>query len=204
VWLYIFKRMVSLASEQWPDTVLPSVTQISPSETTPMVLHIAPNHVFDAWEQSCLELAKIPCQVICQFGPAPLQKTLMYGSRVMPLRVFENVHKCEACGFIKNGNTIDVICTESNTFKGSNAGWRVTTNQIVSIEIRTTKGTVILRCTDSVNASLNWLSQPVADELSCWVWSVSSKENRRANCESILECLETSGVLTDKMLNILK
>jgi len=196
--------MVSLASEQWPDTVLPSVTQMTPPETNPTVLHITSNHLFDAWEQSCLELAKIPCQVVCQFGPAPLQKTLMYGSRIMPLRIFENVHKCDVRGFIKNCDTIDVICTESDTFKGNNVGWRVTPNQIMSIEIRTTNGMVILHCIDGVNASPTWLSQPVADELSCWVWSVSSKENRRANCESILECLKTSGVLSDKMLNILK
>ena len=194
--------MVSLASEQWPDTVLPSVTQINSSETTPMVLHIASKHVLGAWEQSCLELSKIPCQVVCQFGPTPLQKTLMYGSRVMPLRIFEHVHKCDVRGFIKNGDRIDVVCTESDTFKGNLAGWRVTPSQIVSIEIRTTKGTMILRCT--VNASSTWLSQPAADELSCWVWSVSSKENRRVNCDALLECLETSGVLTDKMLNILK
>lgn len=195
--------MVSLASEQWPDTVLPTVEKIEPGETTPMVLTISSEHFFDAWEQICLELSKIQCQVVCQFGQTPLQKTLLYGSRVMPLRIFENVHKCDVRGFMRNDDTLDVICTGSSTFKGNLTGWRVLPKQIVSLEIRTNKGTLTLRCSQ-VKPCKYWLCQPAADELSCWLWSVSSKENRRANCESILECLKTSGVLTDKMLNILK
>lgn len=195
--------MVSLASEQWPDTVLPTVEKIEPGETTHMVLTISSEHLFDAWEQICLELSKIQCQVVCQFGQTPLQKTLLYGSRVMPLRIFENVHKCDVRGFMSNDDTVDVICTGSSTFKGNLTGWRVLPKQIVSLEIRTNKGTLTLRCSQD-NPCKYWLCQPAADELSCWLWSVSSKENRRANCESILECLKTSGVLTDKMLNILK
>lgn len=191
--------MVSLATERWPDTVLPSVTHIISSPI--MVLNIAPKHVFDAWEQISLELAKLPCQVVCQFGTTPLQKTLLYGSRVMPLRIFENVHKCDIRGFIKNGDTLDIICTDSDTFNGNHTGWRVTAAQIVCLEIRTKKGTIALRTTG--DTSQRWLSTSMADELSCWLWSVSPKR-RRANCHSILEDLENAGLLTDNMLNILK
>ena len=195
--------MVSLASEQWPDTVLPAVEKIEPGETTPMVLTISSEHLFDAWEQICLELSKIPCQVVCQFGQTPLQKTLLYGSRVMPLRIFENVHKCDVRGFMRNDDTVDVICTDSSTFKGNLTGWRVHPKQIVSLEIRTNKGTVTLRCSQDKPCKY-WLCQPAADELSCWIYSVSSKENRRANAHYILEGLENAGILTDNMINILK
>ena len=196
--------MVSLACEQWPDTVLPIVEKIESSQTTPIILTIKPGHLFDAWEQSCLELAKIPCQVVCQFGPAPLQKTLLYGSRVMPLRIFENVHKCDVRGFVKNGDTLDVVCTDSNTFKGNNTGWRVFPKQIVSLEIRTNLGTMKIVNKPSDNTGKYWLMQPEADELSCWIWSVSSKEKCRATAHYILEGLENVGMLTDNMRNILK
>jgi hypothetical protein len=128
---------------------------------------------------------------------------LMYGSRVMPLRIFENVHKCDVRGFMKNDDTLDVICTDSSTFKGNLTGWRAHPKQIVSLEIRTNKGMVTLRCSQD-NPDKYWLCQPTADELSCWLWSVSSKENRRVNAHHILEGLQNSGVLSDKMLNILK
>jgi len=72
--------MVSLASEQWPDTVLPSVETIEPHENTRLTLRIAPEHLFLAWEQLSLELAKIPCEVVCQFKPNPIQKTIFVSS----------------------------------------------------------------------------------------------------------------------------
>lgn len=189
--------MVSLASEQWPDTVLPSVTQINPFPTDPLVISVASGQVFAAWEQISLELSKIPCQVVCQFGPTPLQKTLMYGSRVMPLRIFENVHKCDVRGFVKNGDALDIVCAD--TFVDNPTGWRASAEQIVCLEIRTKKGTVTLRVDDCNN------QRSAADELSCWMWSVSSKENsRKTHLVDILAGLEKSGVLTHKMLNILK
>ena len=196
--------MVSLACEQWPDTVLPIVDEIETPQMTPVILTIEPSHLFDAWEQSCLELAKIHCQVVCQFGSAPLQKTLLYGSRVMPLRIFENVDKCDVRGFMKNGDALDVICTDSNTFKGNNTGWRVFPEQIVSLEIRTNRGTMKIVINPSETPSKYWFAQPEADELSCWIWSVSSKKNCRVNAHYILEGLENVGILTDNMRNILK
>ena len=195
--------MVSLASEQWPDTVLPSVEKINPAQTTPMVLAISSEHLFDAWEQICLELSKIQCQVVCQFGQTPLQKTLLYGSRVMPLRIFEKVQRCDIRGFVRNDDTLDVICTCSSMFKSNLTGWRVLPKQIVSLEIRTNKSTVTLRCSQAKHGKY-WLCEPAADELSCWMCSVSSNENRRANAHYILEGLENAGILTDNMLNILK
>ena len=195
--------MVSLASEQWPDSVMPSTVKIDRVQSDHVVLSIDPRHLFDAWEQISLDLSKVKCQVICQFGPAPLQKTLLYGSRVMPLRIFENVHTCDVRGFIKSDNTIDVICTNSNTFRGNVSGWRVNTQQIIALEIRTEKGTLTLRT--NAPSKKAWICVRAADELSCWIWSVASKENRRGiKCQYILEGLENSGVLTDKMLIILK
>lgn len=195
--------MVSLASEQWPDTVLPTVDKLEPPQTASMVLSISSKHFFDAWEQTCLELSKIPCQVVCQFGQTPLQKTLLYGSRVMPLRIFENVHRCDVRGFVRNGDKLDVICTDSSTFKGNLTGWRVLPKQIVSLEIRTGKGTMTLRCSQDKSGKY-WLCEPAANELSCWMCSVSSNENRRANAHYILEGLENDGILTANMINILK
>lgn len=197
--------MVSLACEQWPDTVIPVTEELEPAKNEPTVLTVEPKHLFDAWEQSCLELAKIPCQVVCQFGSTALQRTLLYGSRVMPLRIFENVHKCNVRGFIKNVDTLDVICTDSDTFNGNNTGWRVFPKQIQSIEIRTQVGTmkIFIKASDKPSNKY-WIMQPEADELSCWVWSVSSKEYRRANSDYILDSLQNSGVITDKMINILK
>mgnify|MGYP006091298609 CR=1 FL=1 len=193
--------MVSLASEQWPDTVLPSVETIEPHENTRLTLRIAPEHLFLAWEQLSLELAKIPCEVVCQFKPNPIQKTIFYGSRVMPLRISEVVHKCNVLGFVKSpSDAIDVIT--KGTFRGNRCGWRVNPTQIYSVEIRTTMGSLVLK-NDVRTLVSDWFCLPMADELSCWLWSVSTKENTRST-KNILESLVTSGQITDRMINILK
>lgn len=56
--------MVSLACEQWPDTVIPVTEELEPAKNEPTVLTVEPKHLFDAWEQSCLELAAITGLVI--------------------------------------------------------------------------------------------------------------------------------------------
>jgi len=197
--------MVSLASEQWPDTVLPSVETIELNcrQGSRLTLGIAPEHLFIAWEQISLELAKIPCEVICEFKEKPIQKTLLYGSRVMPLRITELVHKCNAIGFIKGPcDAIDVVCPPKDTFRGNMCGWRVNPTQIHSVEIRTTMGSLVLK-NDGRTLVSDWFCLPTADELSCWLWSVSTKENTRST-KNILESLVASGQITDKLINILK
>ena len=193
--------MVSIAAGQWPDTVLPSVETIEPCEHNRLILNIASEHLFLAWEQMSLELAKIPCEVICQFKQKPIQKTLLYGSCVMPLRISEIVYKCNILGFMKSPcGAIDVVTND--TFRGNMSGWRVNPNQILSVEIRTTIGSLVLKNEDRTLVS-DWFCLPTADELSCWLWSVSAKENTRST-KNILESLVASGQISDKMINIIK
>lgn len=192
--------MVSIVAEQWPDTVLPTVETITPTPNRSLTLVVAPEHVFYAWEQIALELAKIPCDVFCRCKEEPVTKTLLYGCRVMPLRITEIVHKCRVRGFMQSScGAIDLVCPSTETFKGN--GWRAAPEQIHSIEIRTVSGALVLK-TCPTESKVPWLDLSTADKLSCWLCSVSSKENTRAT-NNIVQSLVASGQLTDNMLNIL-
>ena len=71
--------MVSLATERWPDTILPYVIEnMSTDNTIRTTITIRSCHLFDAWEQMSLELSKIPCEVMCYFNEDEPLKTILF------------------------------------------------------------------------------------------------------------------------------
>lgn len=193
--------MVSLAIEQWPDTVLPpSSTVIDIGKDSELVLRVAPQHLFHAWGQMSLVLSTMECQAVCHFTDKPVQKTLVYGGgRSMPLRIHEQVDKSNVRGFMRHSDeALDVICTATDPKFHCPTGWRVSPSQINAIEIRTAKGCLRLESEPSHAKSIDWFGLAVADEVSCWLWSVSPKQNTRR-----VNLIDVSSMLTENMKNII-
>ena len=193
--------MVSLAVEQWPDTVLPTSSVVGDiAKNSEHVLRVAPQHLFHAWEQISLVLATMECQAACHFTDKPVQKTLVYGGgHTMPLRIHEQVAKSRVRGFMRHSDeALDVICTATDPKFHCPTGWRVSPSQIIAIEIRTAKGCLRLESEPSPAKSIEWFGLTVADELSCWLWSVSPKQNMRR-----VNLIDVSSMLTENMKNII-
>jgi len=193
--------MVSLAIEQWPDTVLPpSSTAIGIVKGSELILRVAPQHLFHAWGQISLVLATMECQSVCHFNDKPVQKTLVYGGgHTMPLRIHEKVARSNVRGFMRHSDeALDVICTAPDPNFHCPTGWRVAPSQIIAIEIRTAKGCLLLESEPSTAKSIDWFGLAVADELSCWLWSVSPKQNTRR-----VNLIDVSSMLTENMKNII-
>lgn len=192
--------MVSLAFEQWPDSVLPHTESDIPIiKSTVSNIQVAPQHLFFAWEQMALVLAELDCQVVCRFKATPIQKTLVYGIRTMPLRIHEIVHDCDIRGFMKHSqDVLDVICKQNDTKFDCPQGWRVSECDISSLEIRTHKGSLVLEVQPSTVSRIDWFGMTSADEVSCWLWSVSSKKNARP-----VNRIDIDYLLTENMKNII-
>jgi len=192
--------MVSLAVEQWPDTVLPStVEDISSFGKYTHMLRVAPQHLFHAWAQISLELANVDCRVRCHFTNECIQKTLVYGVRTMPLRIREIVDVCDMRGIIKHSDTsLDIICTTRDGKFDCLTGWRVSPGQVTELEVLTRKGCLRMCVAPSNDKPYEWFTKDTADELSCWLWTISNKKNQRCNIR-----LDIGHLLTENMKNIL-
>ena len=197
--------MVSLATERWPDTILPYVIE-NMVNTIRTTITIRSCHLFDAWEQMSLELSKIQCEVICYFNEdVPLKKILFYGTSAMPTKIHENVSKCNIRGMIcgKNGIIDDVIAKEDAKYR-CYTGYRVTPDKIHRLEIRTQNKTLsfdIQKCTHPTDI---WFLTEASDTVSCWLWSVCQNENKRVcNRKEMLISMQSAGMISDKNINII-
>lgn len=190
--------MVSLAVEQWPDTILLTTAEhITVPKGSQTTLRVAPQHLFHAWSQISLELAKLNCQVVCHFKNECIKKTLVYGVRTMPLRIGEMVSHCNIRGLQKHAeDVLDILCTATDPKYHCATGYRATPQQIAELEIRTVKGG--LRLQTVASSAVSWFDTETADELSCWMWSVSRKDHARPTHQ-----INIDHMLTENMKNIL-
>lgn len=194
--------MVSFACEQWPDTVLPaSDTNVDADISNVISFQVSEEHLWDAWAQISLELAKIHCQVFCTFkSNAYMKKTLFYGSKVMPLRIMDNVSRCEIRGLIqRDDDCLDIVCVARDKKFDCVSGLRARLSQIAGIEIRTAKGCLNLITFGRNVTPMSWIHLETANELSCWLWTVSNKENARNHNR-----IDIQSMLSDNMKKILK
>jgi len=192
--------MVSLAVEQWPDTILPATTaHVTVPKGSQTTLRVAPQHLFHAWSQISLELAKLPCQVVCHFKNECIKKTLVYGVRTMPLRIGEMVAHCNIRGFQRHADgALDILCTATDPKYHCATGYRAAPHQVAEVEIRTAKGSLRLQTLASDASDAAWFALDTADELSCWLWSVCRSEHARPTHR-----LDIDHLLTENMRNIL-
>ena len=193
--------MTSFVDEQWPDTVLPpSAGTVDAGNVTALTLEVAPQHLFHAWAQISVELAKVNCNVLCKFKNQCIKKTLLYGARVMPLRIGEMVRTSRIRGLMRHAeDALDFVCASEDENYHCATGWRASPSQVAELDIRTPTGCLRLVTVPSDSSSTAWFALDTANELSCWLWSVSSKENVRPVNRIDIGCL-----LSDKMKTILK
>jgi hypothetical protein len=198
--------MVSIVTNQYPDTVLPQVTSdIDVSNSQNTTIKIAHQHLYHAWAQMSLELSKIPCEVVIYLkDDMPYKNILVNGETSMLLRVHEYAPQKNIRGIMKNENgMLDVIDVPEHPVFNCYTGIRVHMSCIKGLEIRHVRKILYLETQESDLSPIDWFVLDDSDSVSCWLWSVCKKKHfKNGKRQGLLDTIYAMGMMNSENFQI--